>query len=78
MPTIVDITEQELAELKAFTKETDTVAAVRLAMTEYLRLARRLQLKAMSGQVEMEDNWRKLEAAELRNNIDGGTGIGPR
>jgi hypothetical protein len=66
MPTIVDITEQELAELKAFTKETDTIAAVRLAMTEYLRLARRMQLKAMSGQVEMVDNWQSLEAAEMR------------
>lgn len=60
MPTIVDITEQALADLKAFTKETDTVAAVRLAMMEYLRLARRIELKAMSGQVEMEDNWRSL------------------
>lgn len=76
MPTIVDIPEQELAELKAFTKETDTVVAVRMAMTEYLRHARRLQLKAMSGQVEMEDNWRTLEAAEMRNS-NGGAETGP-
>jgi hypothetical protein len=76
MPTIVDITEQELADLKAFTKETDTVAAVRLAMKEYLRLARRIELKSMSGQVEMEDNWQNLEAAELRDS-DGGPGTSP-
>jgi hypothetical protein len=67
MPTIVDITEQELAELKAFTKESDTVATVRLAMMEYLRLARRMQLKAMSGQVEVAGNWQSLEAAEMRD-----------
>lgn len=66
MPTLVDLTEQELAELKAFTKEADVAAAVRSVMTEYLRFARRMQLKALSGQVPMQANWSALEAAELR------------
>ncbi|MBW8883197.1 MAG: hypothetical protein JF612_00155 [Planctomycetia bacterium] len=66
MPTIVDLTEQELAELKALTKQADITAAVRSAMTEYLRHARRMQLKALSGQVEMDNNWQSLEAVELR------------
>jgi hypothetical protein len=66
MPTIVDLSDQEIAELKAFTKQAEPVAAVRSAMTEYLRLARRLQLKSLSGQVAMDDNWQALEAAELR------------
>jgi hypothetical protein len=66
MPTIIDISDQELAELKAFTKEAEPTAAVRSAMTEYLRLARRLQLKSLSGQIAMDDNWQALEAAELR------------
>ncbi|HEY2415702.1 MAG TPA: hypothetical protein VGI40_25915 [Pirellulaceae bacterium] len=66
MPTIIDLSEQEIAELKAFTKEAEPTAAVRSAMTEYLRLARRLQLKSLSGQVTMDDNWKALEAAELR------------
>ena len=57
MSTIVDLTEQELAELKALTKQADVTAAVRSAMTEYLRHARRMELKALSGQVEMNDNW---------------------
>jgi len=65
MPTIVDLSEQEIAELKAFTKQAEPIAAVRSAMTEYLRLARRLQLKSLSGQVVMDDNWQALEAAEL-------------
>lgn len=40
MPTTIELTdEQELAELKACTKETGDSAAVRSAMTEYLRLA---------------------------------------
>ena len=65
MPTTINLTEQELAELKAYTKQSDDTAAVRSAMSEYLRLARRLQLKALSGQVDMEDNWQSLESAEL-------------
>ena len=77
MPTIVDLTEHELAELKAYTKATDGVAAVRLAMIEYLRLARRQELKALSGQVTMEDNWQALEAAELKDGR-GGSGTGTR
>lgn len=66
MPTIIELSEQELAELKAFTKQVEPTAAIRSAMTEYLRLARRLQLKSLSGQVAMDDNWQSLEAAELR------------
>jgi len=66
MSTIIDLTDQELAELRAFTKETEPTAAVRSAMIEYLRLARRLQLKSLSGHVTMDDNWQALESAELR------------
>ena len=75
MSTLVDLTEQELAELRAFTKEADAAAAVRLAMTEYLRFARRMQLKAISGQVPMQENWPSLEASELREQ-DGNSGTG--
>jgi hypothetical protein len=65
MPTMVDLTEQELAELKTLTKQTDDVAAIKQAMIEYIRYARRMHLKALSGRVEMDDNWSTLEAAEL-------------
>jgi hypothetical protein len=37
MTTTVDLTDQEFAELKELTHETDPEAAVRTAMTEYLR-----------------------------------------
>jgi len=66
MPTVVELTEQELADLKAFTQQPDAAAAVRLAMTEFLRFARRMRLKELSGQVQMEENWQELEASELR------------
>ena len=71
MPTMVDLTEQELSDLKDLTRQSDEAAAIRLAMTEYLRFARRLRLKELSGQVQMEENWPALEASELRNADDG-------
>lgn len=75
MPTVLDLTEQELAELKAFTNEPDAAVAIRLAMTEFLRFARRMQLKASSGAVRMEENWPSLEGSELREQ-NGGSGPG--
>jgi hypothetical protein len=62
--------------LKAFTRQTDEAAAVRSAMTEFLRFARRLQQKSLSGQVPMEENWPTLEAHELRKGHDAaGPGV---
>lgn len=65
--TVVELTDAELAELKNATSQTEPAAAVRAAMQEYLRHIRRMQLKALSGNVQMEDNWRELEVAELRD-----------
>ena len=67
MPTIVNFTDQELSDLKSFTNQSDDLAAVRAAMGEYLRLARRLQLKTLPGEVTMDDNWQSLEASELED-----------
>jgi hypothetical protein len=75
MPTTIDLTEQELAELKASTRQTEDTAAIRSAITEFLRLARRLKLKELSGQVQMEDNLQSLEQTELDEH-DGGSGVG--
>jgi hypothetical protein len=74
---VIDLTERELAELKALTNETDPAVAVRSAMAEYLRFARRMRLKELSGQVQMEDNWQSLEEAELREQ-DGSSGVSTR
>lgn len=63
--TKIQLSEQELADLKELTKQTDPEAALRSAMQDYLRYARRLQLKQLSGQVQMQDNWQELEDAEL-------------
>lgn len=66
MTTTIDLTDQELSELKTLTNQQDAAAAVRCATTEYLRFARRNRLKELSGRVEMEENWTVLEEAEMR------------
>ena len=66
MSTVVDLSEQELAELKALTRQTDAMAEIRTAMTEYIRYVRRQRLKELSGQVQMEENWSELEDAEIK------------
>jgi hypothetical protein len=65
MTVVVDLSQTELAELKTYTKQIADAEAVRSAMLEYLRFAKRLQLKELSGKVEMDDNWKELEAVEL-------------
>ena len=66
MSTVVDLSEQDLAELKALTKQTDAAAAVRAAMSDFLRYVRRMRLKELSGQMKMQDNWAELEDAEMK------------
>ena len=65
MATLVDLTDQEIAELKELTHQADATAAIRFAMSEFIRYAQRMRLKGLSGQVEMQDNWQELENAEL-------------
>jgi len=69
--TVVDLSDQEINELKAVTNAPDAASAIRAAMTEYLRYVRRVQLKGLSGRVEMLDNWREQESAELKEQNGG-------
>ena len=65
MVTEIELSESELAELKHATNQSDPAMAIRVAMCEYLRHARRMQLKSLSGNVEMLDNWQSLEQTEM-------------
>jgi len=67
MVTTVELSEQEIAELKELTDQASPNDAIRVAMLGYLRYARRMRLKEMSGQLEMTDNWEDLEDAELKS-----------
>lgn len=65
MVTSIELSEQELAELRDLTEQSDSMEAIRVAMRDYIRYARRMRLKQLSGQVEMIDNWRQLEDSEV-------------
>lgn len=65
MVTSIQLSEQELADHRELTNETDAAAAVRVAMQDYIRFARRMRLKQLSGKLEMQDNWQQFEQAEL-------------
>jgi len=65
MATSIEFSEQELAELRELTDQNDSAEAIRVAVHDYVRYARRMRLKQLSGQLEMLDNWRQLEQAEI-------------
>ena len=65
MVTSIELSEQELAELRDLTEQSDSTEAIRVAMRDYIRYARRMRLKQLSGQVEMIDNWIELEQSEV-------------
>ena len=74
MTTVVDLSAEEIADLKELTKESDVAAAVRAATVAYLRYARRQRLKRLSGHVRMQENWDMLENTELKpGNEDPGS-----
>lgn len=64
MPAQVHLTDEELNELCELTHVENAEEAVRSALAEYRRFARRMLLKGLSGQVMMQDNWRVMEDAE--------------
>ena len=70
MVTSIELSEQELAELRDLTEQSDSTEAIRVAMRDYIRYARRMRLKQLSGQVEMINNWRQLEESEICDQND--------
>ena len=67
MTATVHLTDEELNDLRELTHVDSADGAVRTALDEYRRYARRMRLKEMSGQISMEDNWRVMEDAVGRS-----------
>jgi hypothetical protein len=64
MTATVQLTDEEIKDLCDLTRMDNAEGAVRSALDEYRRYARRMRLKELSGQVIMEENWSDLETAE--------------
>ncbi len=65
MITTLRLSKKELYELLELTNKTDPSAAVRLAMVEYIRYAKRMRLKKLAGKVTMQNNWQEFEQREM-------------
>lgn len=72
MTATVQLSDQELADLQSLTRQQDATAALRAAMQEYIRYAKRMRLKSMAGKLDIDDNWQQLEERELREQDESG------
>lgn len=57
MSLTVDLTSDEVAQIKKITRLQDDAAAVTKAAREYLRLSRLRELKAVSGNVDYDPHF---------------------
>ena len=60
----VDLSPEEVEQIKQLTKLDSDAEAVRQAVRDYLRLRRLQELKSASGNVDYEENWQQLETLE--------------
>jgi hypothetical protein len=65
MSITIELSGEEIAQMTAVTKLADGAQAVAQAAREYLRICRLQELSAMSGHVDYDDDWQRLEALEL-------------
>ena len=66
MSLTVDLTPDELAQIKRLTELDNESDAVAKAAREYLRVTKLRELKSVSGKVDYSDAGAAMEALELR------------
>jgi hypothetical protein len=65
MSITVELSREEIAQISSLTKLPNGEEAVAQAAREFVRICRLRELSAMSGQVDFELDWQRLEALEL-------------
>ena len=65
MSITIELTSQEIAQIKQITQLHGDSEAVIQAVREFLRISRLRKLKAASGKLDFEDRSASLEASEL-------------
>ena len=66
MIATIELTAEELRDLRESTGEFDVGVALRLAVREYARYVKRMRLLDLAGNVEMDDSWLLGEQEELK------------
>ena len=65
MRTTLNIDEDVIGKVVKATGEKSKSKAVNKALKEYLKRKAIDELRAMSGKIDIEDNWRELEKLEI-------------
>ena len=66
MNLALNLTDQELSEIRLRTDASDDAEAICRAAREYLRVCQSRELTAMAAELDYDENaWRELDAAEL-------------
>lgn len=65
MRTTLTIDDTQVQDLMQITGESSAVSAIRQALDEYVRQARKKKALALRGQLQIADNWRELRALEV-------------
>ena len=65
MRTTLTLDDDFIEALMRVTGEKNYAAAIRLALQDYLKQARKQKLLALRGAVQVEDNWRELRKLEV-------------
>jgi metal-responsive CopG/Arc/MetJ family transcriptional regulator len=66
MRTTMSLDERLVNELMEVTGAKSRTEAIHRAIAELIRRKKLEELKALSGKIRIADNWRALEAAELK------------
>lgn len=65
MTAVLNLTDDELSELREYCQQSDLSSAVAEAVRGYIRYRKRSRLIELADQVEMDDSWSELEQREL-------------
>ena len=71
MRTTLNVDDDVFRELMAITRAKTKTEAVRVALTEYVRLKRKANLLALRGRLEIAEDWRELRAREVERDRQG-------
>lgn len=71
MSITIDLSQQELVEIRELTKAADDAAGVVSAAREFVRWTRLRELKAASGKVDFDESWQQLESNEVQESSHG-------
>lgn len=66
MRTTISIDDTFLEDLMRQTKQVNPVSAIKKALTEYMKQAKKRELLALRGTVQMTDDWQTLRQLDTQ------------